>query len=132
MLVYSFVVGQNTYDQSESDLRDVHDWVCVVPGKKDNETSLKSAIRKLIIDSAHHVDKFLLRISDVALDDHTKQLRNKINDDYNEHENIGDLDEDVYKEIAEKHIEDLITIYHDFATTDNFRYLRYTCLPLDN
>lgn len=129
MLIYSFVIGQNTYDQSESDLRDVHDWVCVVGGKKDNEISLKSAIRKLITESPHHVDKFLRRISGVALDDDMKQLRDKINDDYNEHE---DFDDDVYKEIAEKYIEDLIMIYHDFATTDNFRYLRYTCLPLDN
>jgi hypothetical protein len=127
-LVYSFVLVQTTYDQCNADLRDVHDWICVIDGNENSEELLKIAIRKLIIESPNHVFEFLRALKKLQLKPKFEKLRDDIYNDYVTvlHNNDND-DDSMYETLAVKHIEDLISIYYDFAKTDNYQYFKYTC-----
>jgi hypothetical protein len=132
VLIYSFVLMQVTYDQCSAFLTDIHDFTCVIEGfNKDNDEALKMAIRKLITESPNHVYNFLAALKPVRIGDH-QHLFDAIYDDYEEAFDINNDDDNddrhIDRALAEKHIEDLITIYYDFALTDNDRYLKYSCI----
>lgn len=130
MLIYTFIVTQTKYGQGNSDLTDIHDFTCIIDGTTDNELSLKSALRKFIIESPCHIDKFLWSTSSVSLNK-LQSIHEKISNHYHEmSERDEDFDEKFYKKMAEQYVEDLIKIYHNFAKEDNYRYLKYTCIPV--